>query len=265
MVHVRSLLTTKALLTTVRLGIAIALLALVAGASPATDPARDRAAPDRSTPIETLPDDDGEARRKAEVLAGSRWRRAMHELDQWLAAQPVYSPRRVEVIKAELTARVAAMTSYELEYMLDGLDKKLAVLESQEAQEAREWLGRYLSVMADDRRAALLADVPNVLDLTAEELAAKLVEVEKKRAQVERSARDSRRSRRDFATFVGDARRAETADRDRLGRIRRGDAAFSPYRTQPAGSPPFPDTFDSPTVVGVGPWGSFSDVSFVAF
>lgn len=265
MAHVRSTLTASALSTTVRWGIAIALVALVAGASPAAPSDAGPARPD-AAPAETPPDDAAdEARRKAEVLAGSRWRRAMHELDQWLAAQPVYSPQRVEVIKADLAARVAAMTSYELEYMLDGLDKKLDVLESEEAKQAREWLGRYLSVMADDRRAALLADVPNVLDLSAEQLAAKLVEVEEKRAQVERSARDSQRSRRDFAAFVGDARRAESADRDRIGRIRRGDAAFSPYRTQPAGSPPFPDTFDSPTVVGVGPWGSFSDVSFAAF
>ena len=252
--------------TTILWGMALAILALLAGASPAAEAGADSAIPGSTASAGSPSGDDGdEASRKAEVLAGSRWRRAMHELDEWLAVQPVYSPERVQRIKADLAARVAGMTSYELEYMLDGLGQKLHVLESREAQDAREWLGRYLSVMADDRRAALLANVPNVLDLSAAELEARLAEVEKKRAQVERSARDSRRSRRDFAAFIADARQAAAVERDRLGRIRRGDAALSPYRTQPVGTPPFPDTFDSPTVVGVGPWGTFVDVSFAAF
>jgi hypothetical protein len=73
----------------------------------------------------------------------------------WLAAQPVYSPDRVQRIKSDLATRTAGMTSYELEYMLDGLDEKINILESAEATDAREWVGRYLSVMADDRRAKL--------------------------------------------------------------------------------------------------------------
>jgi hypothetical protein len=242
-------------------GAILALFALVVGAAPPANPAANPAAA-RAASVAT---DDDEAQRKAEVLAGSRWRRAMHELDEWLVAQPVYSPDRVQRIKGDLATRTAGMTSYELEYMLEGLDDKLHLLESPEATEAREWLGRYLAVMADDRRAALLTAVPDVLEMSAADLAAKLTEIEEKRTKVERGARESRRSRREFGTFIDDARRSEAADRARLGRIRRGDAAFSPYRGQPVGSPPFPDTFDSPTVVGVGPWTSFVDHSFAAF
>lgn len=241
------------------LGALLSLLALVAGAGPAAEPAAPSA-----TSSDTA-DRADEAHRKAEVLAGSRWRRAMHELDEWLAAQPVYSADRVQRIKADLATRVAGMTSYEVEYLLEGLDEKLHVLESPEATEAREWLGRYLAVMADDRRAALLADVPNVLEMSAAEVTSKLADIEAQRAKVERSARESRRSRRGFNAFIGDAHRAEAADRARIGRISRGDAAFSPYRGQPVDSPPFPDSFDSPTVVGVGPWTSFMDHSFAAF
>jgi len=142
------------------------------------------------------------------------------------AAQPVYSPDRVQRIKADLATRTAGMTSYELEYMLEGLDDKLHILESPEATEAREWLGRYLAVMADDRRAALLADVPDVLEMSAADLTVKLTEIDEKRTNVERGARESRRSRREFGAFIDNARRAEAADRAQLGRIRRGDAAF---------------------------------------
>lgn len=250
------------------LGALLSLLALVAGAGPATEittPTAAAAESEAEADAEDEADEADEARRKAEVLAGSRWRRAMHELDAWLAAQPVYSPDRVQRIKSDLADRVAGMTSYELEYMLEGLDDKIHILESPEATDAREWLGRYLAVMSDDRRAAILAEVPDVLEMSAAELTAKLAEIEAKRAQVERSARESRRSRRGFSAFIGDAHRAEAADRARLGRIRHGDAAFSPYRGPPVDDPPFPDSFDTPTVVGVGPWTSFIDHSFAAF
>ena len=251
--------TCPSLLSPPLLGALLSLLALVAGAGPATETATDPAAASGAE------DQADEPHRKAEVLASSRWRRAMHEFDEWLAAQPVYSPERVHRIKSELADRVAGMTSYELEYMLEGLDDKIHILDSPEATDTREWLGRYLAVMADDRRATLLAGVPDVLEMSAAELTAKLAEIEEKRSQVERSARESRRSRRGFSAFIGDAHRAEAADRARIGRIRRGDGAFSPYRGPPVGNPPFPDSFDSPTVVGVGPWTSFMDHSFAAF
>lgn len=240
-------------------GALLSLLALIAGAGPAAEPT-----PHTSAAAAT-DDQADEARRKAEVLSGSRWRRAMHELDEWLAAQPVYSPERVGRIKADLADRIAGMTSYELEYMLEGLDEKLQILESPAAMETRDWLGRYLAVMADDRRAALLAKAPDILEMSAVDLTAKITEIEERRATVERRAMESRRSRQEFGTFLGDARRTESADRMRLERLRRGDMGFSPYHSGPVGSPLFPDSFDSPTVVGVGPWTSFIDHSFAAF
>lgn len=253
-------------------GVALAVLALIAGAAPSAEPDGEPAAHDAApaqdvqpTAPATGPEAATDAARKAELLASPRWRRAIHEFDQWLARQPVYPPDTVQRIKADLANRIAGMTSYELEYLLEGLDEKLAILESPAAVDARNWLGRYLSVMADDRRAALLAHVPNVLDLSASDLAAKLADLEKRRTAVEREARDARRARRDFGAFVADLHRGEAAERRRLDRIRRGDVAFSPYRTLPVDAPPFPDSFDTATVVGVGPWGSFVDVCFPAF
>jgi len=238
----------------------LAALALVAGAGPAQQPDAEPS-PDAVATLDAA----AEAGRRAEVLASGRWRRAMHELDEWLAAQPVYSADRVRRIKADLAERVSAMSSYELEYLLDQLDEKIRVLDSPAAREAREWLGRYLAVMSDDRRAAMLADVPSVLDLSAVELAAKLAEVEAKRAAVERSAQDSRRARGEFGTRVRADRQALEAERTRLVRVHRDRVAFSPYRGQPAADPPFADAFDSPTVVGVGPWNAFFMRSLTAF
>ena len=58
---------------------------------------------------------------------------------------------------------------------------------------------------------------------------------------------------------------ADDAAKARTARIRRGEAAFSPYRSQPVGDPPFANAYDSPTVIGVGPWGTFVGMSVGAF
>lgn len=244
------------------LGAAAAGVALLAGAAPAPQPPADAAA---SAKALADSDEHDEARRRAQVLASSRWRRAMHELDEWLAAQPVYSADRVRGIKADLAARVASMSSYELEYLLDQLDEKLSVLDSPSAREARDWLGRYLAVMADDRRAELLVDVPSVLDLSAADLTARLADLEAKRAAVERAARDSRRTRQAFGALVQADHRTVEAERARLTRVHGDRVAFSPYRGQPTDDPPFADSYDSPTVVGVGPWNTFVARSLTAF
>lgn len=193
--------------------------------------------------------------RKAEIIAGQRWRRAMFEFREWLQTQPVYSPEQVRRIRADLEQRVAAMSSWEVEYLLESLDTKLRILESPRATEAREWLARYLDVMTDRRREKLLADVPNVLDLTAAELAVRLQELEAARLEVEAHADRSQRTQRETEALVNRGREADAALRERLERIRRGAAAFSPYRPQPVAEPPFAGAVAGPPALMVGPWG----------
>lgn len=203
--------------------------------------------------------------RKAEILAGARWRRAMFELDEWLAVQPVYTSEQVRHIKANLADRVAVMSSYELEYMLDTLEFKLRILDSPAAVDAREWLGRYLSVMADSRRSAMLADVPDLVSMTSGQLIESLQRVDEKRIEVARRAADTQRGRREFAAFHEAVRADAQEQRARDSRIRRAAVSFSPYRAPAVGDPPFADAYASPTVVGVGPYGTFIGISVGAF
>lgn len=246
---------TSSWLTPALLGLLLCLLSMLAAAQqPAgrRPPVAPRS-PAAASAARSQPDAE-ERQRKARLLAGDRWRRAVFEFDEWLATQPVYTPAEVRRIKADLAARVADMSSYEIEYLLDALEAKLMILDSRRAREARDWLGRYLAVMAEWRRADLLEHVPNVLDMTAGELAAAVEAVEAKRLAVDRMARESQRSRRELAAFTATERDREAAVRGALARIRRGDAAFSPYRGQPVGDPPFSGAYDSPTVVGTGAW-----------
>ena len=68
--------------------------------------------------------------KKAAILRSPRWRRAVFELGDWLDSQEIYPPKQVMKIKSDFNRRVAGMSSYELEYLLEDLD------------EHRNWLKR---------------------------------------------------------------------------------------------------------------------------
>ena len=210
------------------------------------------------------PADPADAARKAELLASSRWRRAVFEFNAWLDAQPVYSPAEVSRIRQELANRVATMSSFELEYLLGTLDEKVKVLESPEARDARSWLGRYLAVMSDAKRADVLRDVPDILDMSTAELEEAIGRVEAKRRDVEQQRAATIAGRQQIGGFLVAAREEEAAERARQAEVRSGPV-FSPYRGPPVGDTPFSDAYDSPTVVGVGPWGTFLGIPIGAF
>lgn len=77
-------------------------------------------------------DDDGDFARKADIMHGPRWQRTIAEFGRWLATQTVYSAADVQRIKRQFNARVAAMSSYELEYLLDSISAKLQLLDTPE-------------------------------------------------------------------------------------------------------------------------------------
>jgi len=157
--------------------------------------------------------DDGDLARKAEIMNSSRWRRAIFELGEWLSSQQIYSPQEVRNIKVDFNRRVAAMSSYELEYLLDDLDAKFKVMDTPEARDAKQWLGQYLSVMSDSKRAEVLKDVPNVVQMSSAQLQQEINRIEQKRAglQQRQAAFDS--SRQQLVDRAQAARAREAASR----------------------------------------------------
>jgi hypothetical protein len=92
---------------------AITPKALAQAPAPQPAPAPDAAA---------APQDD--IAKKAEILRSPRWRRAVFELGDWLDTQEIYPPKQVQKIKSDFNHRVAKMSSYELEYLLEDLEQK---------------------------------------------------------------------------------------------------------------------------------------------
>ena len=213
-------------------------------------------------PATTPDDDDGDLARKAEIMNSPRWRRAIFELGEWLSSQQLYSPQEVHNIKVDFNRRVAAMSSYELDYLLDDLDAKFKVMDTPEAKDAKQWLGQYLSVMSDSKRAEVLKDVPNVVEMSSAQLQQEINRIEQKKAglQQRQAAFDS--SRQQLVDRAQAARQATAAASTAAAARAQSGVSYSPYRgNQGGGKPPFSDVKGSGMSVGVGPWGAYMNMN----
>ena len=198
--------------------------------------------------------DPGDIARKAEIMNSERWRRAIFELGEWLSAQQIYTPDEVRRIKANFNRRVAGMSSYELDYLLDDLDAKFKILDTPEAMEARAWVGQYMSVMSDRKREEALKDVPDVVKMSAGQLQQELQKIEQKRASLQQQQAAFDAGRQQLVEQAQLARQ-QTAQASRMGQPPGGGAAYSPYRRQGEGKPPFSKARGSGMSVYSGPFG----------
>jgi hypothetical protein len=212
---------------------------------------------------------DGDLARKAEIMSGPRWRRAIFELGEWLSNQQIYTPQEVNRIKADFNRRVAGMSSYELEYLLDELDAKFKVLETPEARDAKAWVGQYLAVMSDQRRAEALRNVPDVVTMNASQLQQEINRIEQKRAMLQQRQESFDQGRNLQLQFAEDSRRQSAAAAAAAAARVQSATSFSPYRSGggggAGGKPPFSDVKGSGMTVGAGPFGAYVSFSVGAF
>jgi hypothetical protein len=174
--------------------------------------------------------DDDDFEKKAALLQSSRWRRAVFELGEWLSGQVIYSPQQVTKMKADFNRRVATMSAAELEDLLDDLELKFQVMETPEAKDARAWVGQYLSAMSDNRRQQALRDVPDVVAMSAGQLATEIKRIEQQRDAVRRRQEDFDQSRQALVASA-QANRQATSTAIAAGEARASSsAAYSPYR-----------------------------------
>jgi hypothetical protein len=236
-----------------RESVARGLVAVLACACASGDPWMTAAAAGSAPAV--LDASDGDLARKADIMHGDRWERAIAEFRQWLVTQRVYSPAQVRRIKSDFNARVAEMSSYELEYLLDSLDAKLRLLDTTEARDAKAWLGEYLSVMSDARRAEALRSVPNILDMTSAQLWDEIVRIDRMRATLRQRQQGVEQRQQVQVERAAAARRA-TASASQAAAARRAAApAHSPYRNG-GGSPPHSDIAPRRLSISVGPMGA---------
>lgn len=201
-------------------------------------------------------DDDGDLARKSDLLHSPRWQRAVAELGGWLTTQSVYSPAQVRAIKAQFNDWTASMSSYELEYLLDSITAKLQLLETPQARDAKTWLGEYLSAMSDARRAQALRNVPNILDMSAEQLWQEIQRIDVQRASLQQRQQGVESRQAAMVNRAAAGRQATSAASREAAARARAAPSHSPYRSG-GGAPPFSDVPPRRSSIGVGPMGAF--------
>ena len=225
---------------------------------PAKAPANGAAAPSAG------PDDDDMAR-KAAIMNSPRWRRAIFELGEWLSSQEIYSPQEVRTVKADFNRRVAKMSASDLEYLLDDLDAKFKILDTDEARDARAWVGQYLAVLSDHQRAKVLKDVPDVVKMSAAQLQQEILKIEQSRAALRRQQAAFDEGRQQLVQQAQSARQATAQASAAAMRSSGGGASYSPYRGGGGGSPPFANTGGSGMSITSGPFGAYVSMSLGGF
>lgn len=217
-------------------------------AAPTAKSAPAKAPPAAAKPAASAPTvNAADAAKKAAILDSKRWRRAMFELTEWFSAQRLYDKKQVEEIKSDLSARVAEMSSSDLEFMLQDMEAKFQIMDSQPAQEAREWLGHYLSLRSAKKREEILKDIPNLVTMTAAQLSQEIQKIERKRTLSEREAAASSRTRQSQVSSQLQANQA--AQRAYAQQQSRAPAAYSsPYRAANNTQRPFDDRKIGPSM-----------------
>ena len=217
----------------------VGLSATVHGQDPKSQPALSGTGENAANPTTV----ESDLARKAEILHSPRWRRAIFELSEWLATQKIYPAKQVQQIKSDLNQRVAKMSSHEVEYLLDDLDAKFKVLDAPEAQEARAWVGQYMSVMSDRKRNEFLKDMPDVVHMSAGQLSQEIQKIEQKRAGLQQQSAAFDQSRQQLVDQA-QLSRQQTAQAAAMAMAQGqggGVGAYSPYRSQGGVKTPFAD------------------------
>jgi predicted nucleic acid-binding Zn-ribbon protein len=131
----------------------------------------------------------------------------------------------------------------------------MRLLDTPEARDAKAWLGEYLSAMSDARRAQALRNVPNILDMSADQLWREIQRIDALRATLRQRQQGVESRQTTLAERAGASRQA-TANASREAAARaRSAPVHSPYRSG-GGSLPFSDIPPRQMSIGVGPMGA---------
>jgi hypothetical protein len=123
----------------------------------------DRAAPAAKSVV-AAPSD---AAARAKIMESDTWKQVGTEYQKWLAKQPIYTPSQVKRINEQLDAQIQNLPTGELQSFLDDWLAKLKVLNGKDFQEAQNWLGAYMTNMAQGYRRNYLhsmglTDIPSM-------------------------------------------------------------------------------------------------------
>ena len=240
-----------------RLVVAWLLVAAIVGAGSV---AAQRSAPKAAAPAAASapkPSVLDDASNKAEILASTQWRRAMFEMNEWLSAQQIYDAQQVAKIKSDFAAKVQKMSAGELQFMLGDMEAKFQILDTKEAEDARAWLGHYLSILSDKSREEVISRLPNLATMSADQLRQQIAAIENRRAATEQQQAAVRQLQDSNPNPWTQTSKLSQQAYLRDHAVRSGGYS-SPYRAPATGKRPFQDVRTGPDIgFYVGAYGGF--------
>lgn len=191
-----------------------------------------------------------DASTRDEILQSARWQQLRRSFDQWLAVQKLYTEEQVDEFKTELERRISSMSAAELADFMHDMEERLAVLLSDEANDARD----YLSYFTEEgiRKRLPGGKIPDVFGMTSSQLRQELQQFEQQRSK--RAAANvqlNRQRQRSVDAFVQAQRRRQQAQRQASQKRSAAPQWYTSVKTQytPRRDPP-----PKPEFV-VSPWG----------
>ncbi|HEY1602524.1 MAG TPA: hypothetical protein VGG64_23170 [Pirellulales bacterium] len=121
------------------------------GKAPAAAPARPAA-------------DDAAARN--DILQSRSWQDTMQQFDNWLSNQILYDDDEVRHIRARLNAGIGRMSATQLEVFLNDMRQKLAILSSDRALDAQDYLAEKFLVASDAYARRIREQLPDLLSMS---------------------------------------------------------------------------------------------------
>jgi hypothetical protein len=199
--------------------------------------------PDSTKSNKPAAGESAEAAEKAKIMASPAWAQVSEGFQKWLSSQAIYTPADINRINANLAAQIRAMPASELQGFMDDWQARLKVLNGKDFQDAQQWLGEFLSVLADGyRRQTLknlgLADVTNMSAAQLEDAITR-IEADRLRRQQSQVAFDQQRQQTVQTIQARNAATQQTLDQ-RSTRPAQFGTNQSPYRPPRWDPPPRP-------------------------
>jgi hypothetical protein len=111
---------------------------------------------------------------KEKILGAPEWKQTMHDFEQWLSAQVIYDPEQVKQIRKRMALGIERMTPAQLQRFQSDIQEKVAVLTSDEAQQAGTYLTETFAVASPAYARKIRAKLPDVLTMTASQISQQL-------------------------------------------------------------------------------------------
>jgi hypothetical protein len=104
------------------------------------------------------------------VVDSSEWEATRQAFQQWLTVQQKYSDQEIQKMISDLRLRVAAMNEKERAAFLKDVQARLAVLNSEQARQARAWMSENMARMTPAGQQKLRRQIPDVANMSAAQL-----------------------------------------------------------------------------------------------